>query len=286
MVTAVQAREQLSRDMGDYFTGTTSATGLSDGRTLVDARLIEEREEDFLRRRTFVVLPDGPSGSGSAEERRVQRIIEPAGELHFLRAFTAQVANSNSYEVHTHFRGADKDEAVNQALDLLGGTILFTEATSDISLVAEQFDYSISSLGFYKNELHQVHGISDNDTEVTTEMFDWEVRGTDLHLLTLPTVPSSGRKLRVFGNKKATLSDIGLNSGDLLILSARAAMILYETAIAEFPNEAQIWAALHATMSSRFDERIVRHFTTGIAKTEFSEMYRTSDLSDVHWNVV
>ncbi|KKN15981.1 hypothetical protein LCGC14_0980550 [marine sediment metagenome] len=285
MASDAQLREQVSRDMGDFHQSTTTSGGSTDGRTLVDTALIDETPQDFTKRRTFVSLELGPTGSGAFEERRVSRMIEQAGELHFPRDFSAQVPTSRIYEMHTHFRASDKDAAVDQALDLLGGTILYIEADSDITLVTDQFDYDLSALGYFKNELHQVHRISDQDTEVTTEFFDWEVRGTFLHLYTLPTIPSTGIKIRVFGIKKATKTGFNVNTGDVLILAARAAMILYEEAIAEFPEEAQLWAGLHAAMSRKFDERVVRHFKATIHKSEFSEAYKLGDPSDVHWNV-
>ncbi len=285
MATDAQLREQVSRDMGDFFQSTTTANGSADGRTLVDAALVDEVPQDFLKRRAYVSLEEGPTGSGSFEERRVSRMIEQTGELHFPRDFSAQVPTSRLYEMHTNFRALDKDAAVDQALDLLGGTIIFQETDDDITLVTDQFDYDISSLGYFKNELHQVHRVSDQDTEVTTEFFDWDVRGTFLHLYTLPTIPATAIKIRVFGIKKSTKANLVVNSGDVLILAARAVMILYENAIAEFPEEAQLWAGLHASMAQRFAERIVRHFKATIHKSEFSEAYRLSDPSDIHWNV-
>ena len=285
MATDAQLREQISRDMSDFHQSTTTGGGSSDGRTLVDAELIDEVHQDFLKRRTYVSLEQGPSGSGSFEERRVSRMIEQTGELHFPRDFSAQVPTSRLYEMHTHFRATEKDAAIDQALDLLGGAIIFQETDDDITLVTDQYDYDISALGYFKNELHQVHRISDQDTEVTTEFFDWEVRGANLHLYTLPTIPATAIKIRVFGIKKSTKANLVVNSGDVLILAARAAMILYEGAIAEFPEEAQLWSGLHTVMSNRFNERVVRHFRATIHKSEFSEAYRLSEPSDIHWNV-
>ena len=277
MVTAVVARIQLSRDLGDYFAGTTTATGGDPGK-LKDDRLQEEDDDKFPAEGATIHLIGGQTGGPTSDEERGIS-TKAAGVLTMLRSWSVTVQASVNYTAHRLFRSDEKDDALTVALDLVV-PIIFKDTTLDVTTVANQQDYDLSTASFYpSDEPHQVHLVSTEDTERTFPLSNWEMRGGKLHMGMRIT---SVRTLRCYGIKKAVITDI--SQPQLLIVTARAAMYLYEQAIASAPNDmAGRFAGLLTQATQTFAERVTRHMlTTEYGKTVLTDVYEDS-LNDINW---
>lgn len=226
MATDIVAREQLSRDMRDFFRSTTTAT--AGGATLlVDDRLIDEDDDDFITDETRVWIDGGQSGGPVADEERA--IASKSGNTATAkRAFSVTLPSAITYEVHRLFSAEDKDAAITVALDLVT-PVIFKFINTTILTVTDQFDYSLTATGLYQNTPNSVHIVSEGDTEVDIPLFDWEIRDdTTLHFRQRI---SGGRTIKLFGIGVAALSDI--SQPQLMILTSRALMFLYEGVINE-----------------------------------------------------
>lgn len=253
MATAVQARQQLSRDMRDYFASTTTTTAAAADK-LDDARLTDEDDDIFVTRQATVWIAGGQTGGPTSDEERA--ISSKASNIITAkRNFSVTLADGVNYEVHRKFSAADKDEAITVALDLMVPR-LWKEKIVDITTVADQFDYDISAHGFYNNQPNEVSIVSDGDTEVDFPLFAWEIRdGDTLHFLQRI---AGDKTVRLRGIIIPTLADI--IQPQLQILSSRAAMYIYEGIIAEATNDQVTrWERALTMEGRRLEERIRRH---------------------------
>ncbi len=255
MATDIEARDQLSHDVGDYFKSATTSNA-ADGGEIIDTRLSEEADKTFVTDRTWIWIEGGQtSGPASNEERRT---VFPDGlvtsTLSVLRDFSVTVPLTINYYIHRLFSAADKDESITQALSLVLPH-LWKRVTQDITIVADQFDYDLSASSFYHGWPHQVHRVSPNDTEVTWPLYHWEMRGDNLHLFSrIPT----GDTIKAIGITAPALTDI--SGTDLLILSSRAAAYLFETGLSSAPAELRTFfqQSLDAHRTA-FLERVRQH---------------------------
>lgn len=230
MATDIEAREQLSKDMRDFFRSTTTANAGA-ANQLVDARLSEEDDDDFITDETRIWIDGGQSGGPVADEERA--IASKSGATATAkRNFSVTVQSGVIYEVHRLFSAADKDAAITVALDLVT-PVIFDYINTTIVTVADQFDYSLTATGLYENTPHSVHVVSTGDSERDIPIYAWEIRdGTTLHL---KRRINGGKTLRLFGIGKAALSSI--DQPQLMILASRAAMYLYEGVLSEARND-------------------------------------------------
>ena len=114
-VTRETLRQILSRYIGDWHTASTTSAGATDGTTTKDSALAVYGDDYYND--WYVVLPDGPAGTGSYECKRVTDFTSTTGTL-TTGAFSAQVASGVSYELH-RFDPSDKHDALNEARRLV-----------------------------------------------------------------------------------------------------------------------------------------------------------------------
>lgn len=279
MTTAKDARRQLAKDTGDFFVSTTTAAGGAAGATLIDNALKDQDDDRFVTKQAAVFIVGGQTGGPTVDEERaintkVSDTITPK------RPFTIQIISGIEYEVHRIFTAGEKNSAVNVAVDLCF-PILFKRATFDLTMVDLQYDYDITAAGFYRNEPRQVHWISTADTELTLPLFNWEVRQSPT--LHLGFTPVAGEKLRLFGIKQPVLADIVVPQ--LYILTAKAAMYLYEQAIATATSDlVGRYQMLLVNAARMFAERVVRFQELGMPVTVTTDVFDQGRI-DRHWNV-
>ncbi len=262
-LTAALARTQLSHDLGDYFAGTTTSTGNTT--TTTDSNLANYDDDNFVTKfETWILAIDGDNAGVW------RRVTSKSGASLTHIAFANTMASGVAYEIHRIANPDEKDNAITQALNTLNGVVLFKKAHSDITIVADQFDYNVPS-GFYRDQIRQVHMVSDGDTEITHELFDWEPRvdsggGNDIHFFSRL---QAGITVRVFGHQVVALSDLVDQEGEALILSARAAVHILQTIISQAPNEQiQRWQTMLTTAAGLYQERLLRFRAIGIPVTQ------------------
>lgn len=273
MATDIEARTQLSRDLGDLFAGTTTDVG--DTTTLKDDKLLNYDDDEFVTK--FTTWVELVSGADAGLSRRMS---SKTGADAKVVAFPNAIGSGIDYEVHNVAIPDDKDDAITQALNLLNGVVLFKKAQAEITIVADQFDYGVPA-GFYRNQIRQVHLVSAGDTEITRELYDWEPRvnssgGDDIHFFSRL---QAGQVMRIFGHQVVALSDLTDGSGNLLILSARAAMHIYQSIISVSPSE-QVgrYQTLLTDMTALYNERLLRYRETGIPFSMLTQAYKGSTL--------
>lgn len=278
MATVQSARKRLSQDLGDEFNSTTTATAGAPNQ-LKDDRLKDYDDDRFVTRQSTIWIAGGQTGGPANDEERGIN-TKSSDVLTTFRNFSVTLPANINYEVHRLFSASEKDSAISVALDLCF-PILWARVQTDITMVAEQYDYNISSAGFYNNTPHQVHIVSNQDTELTIPLHAYDIRENDkLHLLFRPL---DGRKLRLFGIRKATLAEV--NEPQLGILTARAAMFLLEQAITQVPTDlVGRFNQLLALNASRFAERVSRHMIPGPSRSYQTEVWNTG-LRDTNWRI-
>lgn len=110
MTTALLATEQeLSKQIGDYWSSTTTAAGTST--TLVDDAL-EVLQDAWVSKQTWAFLVEEPTGSAAIyDERKVSSLDASAKTLTTL-AFAAAPGSGIDYEVHRLFSPSEKRRAL------------------------------------------------------------------------------------------------------------------------------------------------------------------------------
>lgn len=244
MSTSLQARDQLSQDIGDFWSETTTAAGDTAGYTLVDSRLTEEEPEEFLSGRTWVEL------EVAGDVRRVRSLAAPTGELTLYRAAAAQIATAKAYRIHRLFHPTDKDRAITQAVSLCR-TFIMPRAEVDITTVAEQLDYDQSAAAFINDWPRQALLIDNEETERWSTIQNWTISETNRYFH-LNSEITAGRTIRLIGHTDLTLTT--LTTKTLPIVTARAGMWLYEQAITS-RGESPFLAGALRRMTARFNER-------------------------------
>lgn len=290
MATAKSARQQLSKDIADFFESTVTSAGCS-ADDFVDTALIDEggnNQDEFLTDRATVWVEGGQTddccsaGPTSDEERRIDRDTSDlsTGSIDCFRAFSAALGPGIVYEVHRLFTAAEKDRAITQALTLVV-PIVWAHVTSTITMVEDQYDYDISCDGYYRNIPHQVHKVSPSDSEITVPLHNWEPRsGTDIHLHFRPRADET---LRLFGIGIPTLS--GLDTGELLIVSARASIYMLETALnSNRTDQYQLFKDLLDNARTMYAERVRMFMKPAPAKQLLSQANSRS-LVDIDFGI-
>lgn len=301
MATTKTARAQLSKDLGDFFESTITGDPCGcDLNTIEDSQLIDEggnNQDHFLTDLTTIWVEGGQEdcccmaiGPTSDEARRVDRDNSSlsTGILQTFRNFSAQVTTGAVYELHRLFTAAEKDRAVTVALQLVV-PLVWKHLVVDVDMVADQFDYDMTALtddccnsvSFYRNIPHQVGKVSPSDSELVVPLHNWQIRnGTDLHIYSRPR---SGESLRLYGITEPVLAD--LDNGELLIVSARAAIYLLETAIqGTRVDQRELFLVLLQNARSMYAERVRQHMKMAPARQLQSEAY-AQNLIDTDWGI-
>ncbi len=233
MSTADLAREQVTRDLGDRFSSTTTANGATD--TLVDDFLTNFDDDRFVNKfDTWVKIISG--STGTTDDGKIRRVLSKTGNtLTLAFALSGTTVTSIVYEVFHLFRPDEYDDAVISALEAVFPTV-FKLTTLDVVVVEGTYDYDISSGNFQNDMPRQAHIISPSDSEVTVPFFDWEKRlvgaAPGVHFNEHPPV---GTTVRLVGITQSVIGDI--STQQLLILSARAVLFLIEGDLAQSGNE-------------------------------------------------
>ncbi len=268
MATDIEARDQLSRDMFDRFSSSTTAIS-GTNLVLVDDRLSDEDDDIFVTRQATTWIEGGQVNGPTSDEERA--IASKSGNTITVKRTMSVTLPSTAinYEVHRQFSAERKDEAISVALDLMVPR-LWKELIVDITTVTDQFDYDITAHGFHNNLLNEAFIVGDGDTEVDFALFAWEIRnqGT-LHLLQRIL---GGRTLRLRGITKPTLADVV--QPQLQILTSRAAIYLYEgLANTAVNDQVPRWEQAITRESRRLAERLARHQLTAPPGTVRTEVY-------------
>ncbi len=227
MTTAILARQQLSRDIGDFFASTATSTA-GGSTTLVDTALQDFDDDDILN--PFSNVTFMPTDGSQANEERA--FASKSGATATMkRVFTGAIQSGVAYEMHRLFTAAEKNDAITQALDLVF-PMVWAPKTAEITIVDDQFDYDISASNFLFDSPHQVRLVSNDDTELTRPTYDWDVifNTSGNPRLHLETRFNAGDTLRLIGIAAPLIADV--TGRDIPILSAQAALYLFETNIA------------------------------------------------------
>lgn len=144
----------LGEDIDDGFRSTTTAAG-DTGKSYLTDDDFYEKVADWVSDGMIVYLPLGPDGASAAETRVVDRIEN--NKLYPKTAFSAQVDTGVSFEVHRLFTRKQKLIALRYAATLIcPGIHTVVRDMETIEIVANQYEYVISSLSIYQNRPHQV----------------------------------------------------------------------------------------------------------------------------------
>jgi len=281
MATKYEAVDQLSKDLGDYFSSTTTGDGAADGSTLVDARLGDEDDDVFVTDHTMAFIQGGQSGGPTSdEERAVASVVGSTGTLTMQRAWSMKIVSGITWSAHRRYSFAEKEVAIDTALYLCFPT-LWAPLTQDITMVADQYDYDLTSYGFYQNKPKQVRLVSSGDSEVDYVISAYELWDGKLHLL---RTPSAGETLRLIGTKIPTIADI--EQPKLLILTARAAMYLLEQTMSEAPDTQLVARATQmlSLNAQRYVERVSKYAEAAPATTVLTEAYEDV-MYDKDWSI-
>lgn len=176
----------LNQDIDDSWSSTATTNGDTGKSYLVDDDLYE-KVADWVNDGMIVYLPLGPSGSGTAETRVVDRIEN--NKLYPKTAFSAQVVSTAAYEVHRLFTRNQKLTALRNATTLIcPGIHAVVRDMALLETVDYKYEFDISSLSLYQNRPHQVllaqKTIEDIWVKETTYAEDGIVRPTSLSTFT------------------------------------------------------------------------------------------------------
>jgi len=144
----------LGGDLDDGWVGETSAQGNANKLVLEDDDLYE-KVADWVNDGMIVYLPDGPSGSGTAETRVVDSLSGTS--LTVKSAFSVRVESGVDYEVHRLFTRTQKLVALRNAATLIcPGVHAVVRNMALVETVANKYEFDISSLSIFNNRPHQL----------------------------------------------------------------------------------------------------------------------------------
>ena len=105
--TLENAMIELSKQIGDFWDGTSTSAGAAGGTTLVDTGL-KAKANDWITDETYDRIT---SGTYDNEERKASALDNSTGTLTIL-AHTGQIASSVTYEIHRLFTANEKRKAL------------------------------------------------------------------------------------------------------------------------------------------------------------------------------
>ena len=108
MSTTLSAAEQaLSKELGDFWSSTTTSAGAGDYTTLIDTAL-KAKANDWITDECYDQIT---SGTYDGEERKVSSLTNSSGTLTML-AHGGQIASGVTYRVHRLFEASEKRRAL------------------------------------------------------------------------------------------------------------------------------------------------------------------------------
>uniref|UniRef100_A0A6M3L639 Uncharacterized protein n=1 Tax=viral metagenome TaxID=1070528 RepID=A0A6M3L639_9ZZZZ len=105
--TLLASQQELSKQLGDYWSSTTTSAGASGGATVVDTAL-KAKQNDWITQETYDLIT---SGTYDGEERLVVDLDNTSGILSNL-AHGGQIASAVTYELHRLFSASEKRRAL------------------------------------------------------------------------------------------------------------------------------------------------------------------------------
>ena len=143
----------LGDDLDDSWISETTAQGAGNKLVLEDDNLLE-KVADWVDDGMVVYLPDGPSGSGSAETRVVDSLSSTS--LTVKMAFSVRVESGVDYEIHRVFTRSQKLVALRKAAPLICPGVHAVIRDMSKQTADNQYEFDISSLEIYQDRPHQV----------------------------------------------------------------------------------------------------------------------------------
>ena len=140
----------LGQDIDDGWTGTTTSAGNANKLTLEDTNLYE-KVADWVCDGMVIYIT---SGTDSGKTRVVDSLS--GSTLTVKNTFSALIAKDVTYEIHRLFTRSQKLTALRNAATLICPEIHAVVRDRSKKIVANQYEYDISSLALYQNRPHQV----------------------------------------------------------------------------------------------------------------------------------
>mgnify|MGYP001587429475 CR=1 FL=1 len=105
--TLLSTEQELSRQLGDYWSSTTTSAGDSSGTSLIDTALRVKPEGWITDEATAIMT----SGTYDTVEREIESLDTETGTLVFKQPFAGAIAISVTYEIHRLFSAEEKKRA-------------------------------------------------------------------------------------------------------------------------------------------------------------------------------
>ena len=265
MATTNEMVEHVSQDIGDYWKSVT--TGAGSAATLVDKELINEDDDDFVTDRSQIhMLGGAASGESAGFDTKVGDTLTVKTSADF----SASTGSASSYEVHRLFTRKEKEDAITRALEAIYPS-LFLIAKEEVTIVADQLTYTTTNFT-YLNQPAQALLESDFDTELDTEIKDWEMLPDD-DKIRFNVIPEADRLIVLRGIIPPTLASV-TDGRHKQILSAQAALELYDQRIVNSPSDnVSRWERASQKMGATLKARIRKHGPVGIPWTLRTNVY-------------
>jgi hypothetical protein len=232
MATIETMRDRLSEEIGDYFKSTTTSDG-ADAEELIDSELAKYDDDELIDKYNTSFLIHGAVTATGEENYATSKTTSTVS---MRGAYSALIPNGTVYSMHRLFSAAQKDRAIERMRKSLFPTI-FLEAQYEITTVADQYTYDISSASFEdpNGAPRDVLLVDSNDAERTVPLTHWEIVPGQTNKFRFLTLPTAGRTVRLIGIKTAALSDYDDQDEELLV--AFAARSLFNEAIQAAPGD-------------------------------------------------
>lgn len=231
MATMAQAVTQLSKDLGDFFGSTTTGAGSST--TVEDSLFGDQDSDNFLTQNQQMTLHFTATG----DERRIDISTGftggPPVDLLTITRSAAGNGNGKAYTIHRLFTFLEKEEAINQAVNLVWPR-MFERIQATVTTVVNQMDYDVSAAGIFRDTVRDARRVSSGDTEAERRIFNWNMRIDDTSgakKFHLKQQPLDVHTINIYGHKKMALADY-TDGEDLLVVAARAGRYLLEQLLA------------------------------------------------------
>ena len=232
MATVETMRDRLSEEIGDYFKSTTTSDG-ADAEELIDTELKKHDDDELIDKYNTSFLIHGAvtaTGEENWATSKTDSTVSMRG------AYSALIPNGTAYSMHRLFSAAQKDRAIERVRKSLFPTI-FLEAQYEITIVADQYTYDLSSASFEdpNGAPRDVLLVDTGDAEVTLPLTHWEIVPGQTNKLKFLTLPAAGRTVRLIGIQTQTLANMDDQDEELLV--AFAIRSLYNEGIQSAPGD-------------------------------------------------
>jgi len=233
MATVTTMRDRLSEEIGDYFKGTTSSDG-ADGYQLIDSELAKHDDDELIDKYNSSFKIETVALTASGEENWA---VSKSGTTVTMRGlYSGIIPNNTVYSMHRLFSAAQKDRAIERMRKSIFPTI-FLEAQYEITIVADQYTYDLSSASFEdpNGAPRDVLLVDSQDTEETLPLTNWQIVPGQTNKLKFNSLPAAGRTVRLIGIQTQTL--VNYDDQDEELLVAFAARSLFNEGVQAAPGD-------------------------------------------------